>query len=180
MIERQTTLPTEQAAAALRETEARLRRARTGLGQAERDAQRAAVLVARELIAPQEGEHARLRVEVEANAVEEVEEALVSSEKQLALARVGLQQIDIVRAERDALARQRDAALGRLHSAREHGAVHAVREPRVPGAPLRGFRYQVLFKGDGLAYVWPDVVGILALGVLLFAISIRRFARLAR
>ena len=42
------------------------------------------------------------------------------------------------------------------------------------------FGYQVLFKGNGLAYVWPDVLGILALGVLLFAISIRRFARLAR
>ena len=42
------------------------------------------------------------------------------------------------------------------------------------------FGYQVLFKGNGLADVWPDVVGILALGVLLFAISIRRFARLAR
>jgi ABC-2 type transport system permease protein len=42
------------------------------------------------------------------------------------------------------------------------------------------FGYQVLFKGNGLAYVWPDVVGILALGVLLFTISIRRFARLAR
>lgn len=42
------------------------------------------------------------------------------------------------------------------------------------------FGYQVLFKGNGLAYVWPDVLGILALGVLLFATSIRRFARLAR
>jgi ABC-2 type transport system permease protein len=42
------------------------------------------------------------------------------------------------------------------------------------------FGYQVLFKGNGLAYVWPDIVGILVLGVVLFAISIRRFARLAR
>jgi ABC-2 type transport system permease protein len=42
------------------------------------------------------------------------------------------------------------------------------------------FGYQVLFKGNGLAYVWPDVVGILVLGVVLFAISIRRFARLTR
>jgi ABC-2 type transport system permease protein len=42
------------------------------------------------------------------------------------------------------------------------------------------FGYQVLFKGNGLAYVWPDVAGILVLGVVLFAISIRRFARLAR
>ena len=42
------------------------------------------------------------------------------------------------------------------------------------------FGYQVLFKGNGLAYVWPDVVGILALGVVLFGISVRRFPGLAR
>jgi ABC-2 type transport system permease protein len=38
----------------------------------------------------------------------------------------------------------------------------------------------VLFKGNGIAYVWPDIVGILVLGVALFAVSIRRFARLTR
>ena len=42
------------------------------------------------------------------------------------------------------------------------------------------FGYQVLFKENGLAYVWPDVAGILVLGMVLFAVSIRRFARLAR
>jgi HlyD family secretion protein len=129
MIERQTTLQTEQAAAVLRETEARLRRTRAGLRQAERDAQRTAVLVAKELIAPQEGEHARLQVEVEENAVKEAEEALVSSEKQLALARVGLQQIEIVRAERDALARQRAQAEAQLAEQRSHVADFAVRSP---------------------------------------------------
>jgi ABC-2 type transport system permease protein len=40
------------------------------------------------------------------------------------------------------------------------------------------FGYQVLFKGNGLAYVWPDIAGILVLGVALFVISVRRFARL--
>jgi ABC-2 type transport system permease protein len=40
------------------------------------------------------------------------------------------------------------------------------------------FGYQVLFKGNGLAYVWPDVLGILLLGVALFGFSIRRFTRL--
>ncbi len=40
--------------------------------------------------------------------------------------------------------------------------------------------YQVLFKGNGLADVWPDVVGIVVLGLALFGISIRRFARLVR
>ncbi len=42
------------------------------------------------------------------------------------------------------------------------------------------FGYQVLFKGNGLAYVWPDVVGILLLGLALFGFSIRRFVQLAR
>ena len=42
------------------------------------------------------------------------------------------------------------------------------------------FGYQVLFKGNGLAYVWSDIAGILVLGVALFAVSVRRFARLAR
>jgi ABC-2 type transport system permease protein len=42
------------------------------------------------------------------------------------------------------------------------------------------FGYQVLFKGNGLADVWPDIAGILALGVALFALSVRRFARLTR
>jgi ABC-2 type transport system permease protein len=42
------------------------------------------------------------------------------------------------------------------------------------------FGYQVLFKGNGLAYVWHDVVGILVLGVVLFVLSVRRFARLVR
>ncbi|HEX6209299.1 MAG TPA: ABC transporter permease [Methylomirabilota bacterium] len=42
------------------------------------------------------------------------------------------------------------------------------------------FGYQVLFKGNGLGYVWLDVAGILALGVALFLLSVRRFARLVR
>ena len=42
------------------------------------------------------------------------------------------------------------------------------------------FGYQVLFKGNGLAYVWADIVGILVLGIALFIMSIRRFARLTR
>jgi ABC-2 type transport system permease protein len=40
--------------------------------------------------------------------------------------------------------------------------------------------YQVLFKGNGLADVWPDIAGIVILGLALFGFSIRRFARLVR
>lgn len=129
MTERQVSLQIEQAGAALREAEARLRRARASLQQAERDAQRAAVLVAKELIAPQEGEHARLKAEVEAHSVQEAEEALVSSQKQLALARLGLQQVDILRAERDALARQRGQAEAQLAEQRSHVEDFSVHSP---------------------------------------------------
>ena len=50
-------------------------------------------------------------------------------------------------------------------------------------SPMRhyvDFGYQVLFKGNGLAYVWQEVVGILALGLAIFLMSVRRFARLVR
>jgi ABC-2 type transport system permease protein len=42
------------------------------------------------------------------------------------------------------------------------------------------FGYQVLFKGNGLAYVWPDITGILVIGVALFSLSVWRFDRLVR
>ena len=129
MVERQATLGIEQAEAALREAEARVARARANLAQAERDAQRAAVLVAKDLIAAQEGEHARLKADVERNGVKEAEEALVSGQKRLALARVGLQQIDILRAERDALARQRAQADAQLAEQRSHVADFSVQSP---------------------------------------------------
>jgi ABC-2 type transport system permease protein len=42
------------------------------------------------------------------------------------------------------------------------------------------FGYQVLFKGNGLFYVWPQLAWILALGVAVFTISVRRFSRVVR
>lgn len=38
--------------------------------------------------------------------------------------------------------------------------------------------FQVLFKGNGVAYVWHDILGIFALGALMFGCSIQRFRRL--
>jgi ABC-2 type transport system permease protein len=38
--------------------------------------------------------------------------------------------------------------------------------------------FQVLFKGNGLAYVWQDILGILVLGSGLFAFAVWRFRRL--
>ncbi|WP_427551899.1 ABC transporter permease (plasmid) [Methylomonas sp. MS20] len=48
-------------------------------------------------------------------------------------------------------------------------------------SPLRyyfDFSYQVLFKGNGLAYVWHDIFGIVVLGALMFGFAVRRFKRL--
>jgi membrane fusion protein YbhG len=129
MTERQVTLRVEQATAALREDEARLRRARANYEQAARDAQRSAVLVARELIAPQEAEHARLKADVEEHGVREAEEALVSAQKDLALANLGPQQIEAMRAERDALERQRRQAEAQLGEQRSLVADFSIRSP---------------------------------------------------
>lgn len=40
------------------------------------------------------------------------------------------------------------------------------------------FGYQVLFKGNGLVYVWQDVLGMLVLGSAMFAFAVARFRRL--
>ena len=48
-------------------------------------------------------------------------------------------------------------------------------------SPMRyfmDFGYQVLFKGNGLIYVWHDVLGIIVLGSIVFCLSMWRFGRL--
>ena len=58
-----------------------------------------------------------------------------------------------------------DAALGRLHlRPRAWGRSCGTRASCPRCGHYVDFGYQVLFKGNGLAYVWPDVVGILAAG----------------
>jgi membrane fusion protein YbhG len=127
--DRQASLEIERAGAGVREAEARLRRARASHQQAQRDAERAALLAARELIAPQVAEHARLEAEVQVHAVREAEQALVSSEKQLALARVAARQVEVLRAERDALGRQRRQAQAQLAEQQSHVTDFAIRSP---------------------------------------------------
>ena len=129
MTERQVSLRIEQASAALREDEARLRRARANYEQAARDAQRSAVLVAKELIAAQEAEHAHLKADVEEHGVREAEEALVGAQKDLALANLGPQQTEVMRAERDALERQRRQAEAQLEEQRSLVADFSVKSP---------------------------------------------------
>ncbi len=48
-------------------------------------------------------------------------------------------------------------------------------------SPLRhfmDFSYQVVFKGNGIAYVWKDILGILGVGFAVFMFSVRRYLRL--
>ncbi len=48
-------------------------------------------------------------------------------------------------------------------------------------SPMRyfmDFGYQVLFKGNGFAYVWHDILGIVALGSAMFGLSMWGFRRL--
>ncbi|GER92896.1 ABC transporter permease [hot springs metagenome] len=47
-------------------------------------------------------------------------------------------------------------------------------------SPMRyfiDFGYSVLFKGNGIAYVWKDVAGIIIMGILLFSFSIWWFGK---
>jgi HlyD family secretion protein len=129
MTEQQVSLQVEQAAAALREAEARVLRSRANLLQARRDAERASVLVARDLIAPQEAEHARLKADVEEHGVREAEAAVASSQRRLDLARLGPQQVETLRAERDALVRQRMQAQAQLAEQRSHVTDFSIRSP---------------------------------------------------
>jgi ABC-2 type transport system permease protein len=69
---------------------------------------------------------------------------------------------------------------GALSPPESQGAVMRTVGLLSPARHYVDFGYQVLFKGNGLAYVWQDVVGILVLGVALFTLSVRRFAQLVR
>ena len=129
MTDRQVALQIEQARAALGEAEARREHARATYRQATRDAERAAALVAKDLIAPQEAEHARLTADLEAHAVRETEESVVRARKQLEQALLGTEQISAMRAERDALERQRGQAEAQVAEQRSLVADFAVRSP---------------------------------------------------
>jgi membrane fusion protein YbhG len=129
MTERQVALQVEQAEAARREADIRAQRARVQALQEQRDAERAATLVGQNLIAPQAAERTRLIAEMAERAAAEASAALETSDKQLALARLGPQRLDAMRAERDALASQRLQAQAQLAEQRSYVADFAVRSP---------------------------------------------------
>ena len=129
MTERQVVLQIEQATAGLREANTRVTRARASALQAQRDGERAAALLARDLIAPQEAERAILSAKVADETAREAEAAQVTAEKQLALAALGEQRLQTMRAERDVLVRQRRQAEAQLAEQRTHVADFAIRSP---------------------------------------------------
>ncbi len=48
-------------------------------------------------------------------------------------------------------------------------------------SPMRyfiDFGYSVLFKGNGIKYVWDDILGIMVLGGMLFSFSVYRFRKI--
>jgi HlyD family secretion protein len=175
--DREVTLGIEQAAAARREAETRVERARDHALQARRENERAAVLVARELIAPQEAERSRLAAVVADHAVREAEAALETADKRLALARLGAQQLEAMRAERDALARERGQAQAQVDEQRSHVTDFAIKSP-IAGRVLTRTVERGERVGDGTplftlvdldrlyvkVYVPEPSIGVVALG----------------
>jgi HlyD family secretion protein len=129
MTERQVALQTERAEAALREAEAQLERARASFAQAQRDAERAALLHAREFISAQAAERERLAARVEEHGVAAAEQVLIGSQKQLALARLGAEDLEVKRAEREALVRQWHQARAQLAEQQSHVDDFSIRSP---------------------------------------------------
>jgi HlyD family secretion protein len=129
MTARQVPLQVEQATAARQEAETRLQRAQIQAEQARREGERAAMLVARELIAPQEAERTRVIALVAERAEREAQAGLATADKLLALAHLGEQRLDAMRAERDALAREQQQARAQLDEQRSHVADFTIRSP---------------------------------------------------
>ncbi len=108
---RQVTLQIEQAQATCRQARARVEQARATHGQAQRDAERAEQLGEKNEVARQEVESTRLKATLAGQGTAEAEAGLELAMKQLALAELGADQIDVLR-------RQRDALESQMHQAR--------------------------------------------------------------
>ncbi len=131
-LRKQVPLQIRQAEAALRETAARLEKRRAEYLQAERDAKRAEDLVRQKFASPQAAEAAKLKAQTARSAVLEEEAALVRAEKQLALSRLGEEEIRAQSAALDALRSQAMQAQAALAEQRSY-----VTELRI-ASPLKG------------------------------------------
>ncbi len=129
LLESQVPLQEDQAEAALRLSQAQRQRASAGAAQSAKDAARATDLVARRLIAEQLAEAAVLRATADREALVEAEAGVDQARKQLRLARLGHEQIEVRRAEREALARQVAEAAARAEEQRGYVEDFVVKSP---------------------------------------------------
>lgn len=129
MLRHQVALQIDQATAALREAQAQLAKTRANLTQARREAERFAELARKDYVATQDAERALLQAVIEEQALREAEEGKIRAEKQLALAQLGLQQIPIQSAERDALASQAAQARAALAEQQSYARDFVIRSP---------------------------------------------------
>lgn len=111
LTKRQVTLQVEQAQAACSQARARIDQTRASRGQAARDAGRAEQLGEENVLSKQEVESIRLKATLAEQGATEAEAGLEQAMKQLALAELGTDQVDVLR-------RQRDALESQMHQAR--------------------------------------------------------------
>jgi len=125
----QVPLQIAQAQDALNQAESGLATARASMEQAARDAHRDAELRARGLIAAQQAETSALKADVSREALKEAEANLARAQKGLAIARLGIQQLDAQRRDRDSLARQVRQAQAALAEQETYVADFTIRSP---------------------------------------------------
>jgi len=125
----QVPLQIAQAQDALNQAESGLATARANMEQAARDAHRDAELRAQGLIAAQQAETTALRAEVSREALKEAEANLARAQKGLAIARLGLQQLEAQRRDRDSLARQVRQAQAALAEQESYVVDFTIRSP---------------------------------------------------
>jgi HlyD family secretion protein len=125
----QVPLQIAQAQDALNQAESGLSTARATMEQAARDAHRDADLLARGLIATQQAETSALKAEVSRETLKEAEANLARAQKGLAIARLGMQQLEAQRRDRDSLARQVRQAQAALAEQESYVADFTIRSP---------------------------------------------------
>ena len=125
----QVPLQIAQAQDALSQAESSLAAARANMEQAARDAHRDAELLARGLIAAQQAETSALRAEVSRETLKEAEAKLARAQKGLAIARLGIQQLEAQRRDRDSLVGQVRQAQAALAEQETYVADFTIRSP---------------------------------------------------
>ena len=125
----QVPLQIAQAQDALRQAESGLAGARANSLQATHDADRDAQLFKQGLIAAQQAEAAALKASVTREALNQAEANLSRADKGLALARLGIQQLEAQRADRDSLARQVRQAKAALAEQESYVRDFTIRSP---------------------------------------------------